>query len=390
MAEPTVTRETLRRRIGRGLRLQFYLRYPDGSVAITASTGTTTISATGLTQDSDFWLGGYAYIASSAGSALGEERKITSFSSGKIVLEHPLSIAPTAGDELEIVDMYTPALIHDAINRAIREGGKHFPDVIMNDTDLIFKEDTLTYYTSDLTTAPWRIQQVWTEQNTISEIGVATADTSTGDAPTRLLDTDKSWGDDTFNAFFISLYDGTGAGQLRTISDVIDSDDSIVIDSGTPWITNPDATSKYRIWDPNNQEIDWDRRLAIRTDAIEDPNIIYVNALAEEWLGYRMRVIYLARPAALDADSDETVVPADYVFHMSMAYLFEGLMTDNRSEARRYADMADMHRDLAEEYRTKNEPQVPYATLWQEDEYGVQGTQTGRSSIIGNPLDWRR
>jgi len=53
----------------------------------------------------------------------------------------------------------------------------------------------------------------------------------------------KSWSADQFNSAYIWIYGGTGAGQVRTISDTT----STRITVSANWATNPDGTSYYTI-----------------------------------------------------------------------------------------------------------------------------------------------
>lgn len=66
---------------------------------------------------------------------------------------------------------------------------------------------------------------------------------ATSGASTTLTDTAQSWATDQFNAAYIWIYEGTGAGQVRTISDTT----ATVITVSAAWTTNPDGTSYYAI-----------------------------------------------------------------------------------------------------------------------------------------------
>ena len=72
--------------------------------------------------------------------------------------------------------------------------------------------------------------------NNLYDNGVAT-----GGSATTLTDTAKTWTADFWNGGYVYIYQGTGAGEVRTITDT--TPDTITIESGT----TPDVTSKYVI-----------------------------------------------------------------------------------------------------------------------------------------------
>jgi len=71
-----------------------------------------------------------------------------------------------------------------------------------------------------------------------------------GGASTITLDTGASASDDAYNTMLVYIESGTGAGQERTISDYVGS--TKVATVSLAWSTNPDATSVFRITDPNS------------------------------------------------------------------------------------------------------------------------------------------
>lgn len=79
------------------------------------------------------------------------------------------------------------------------------------------------------------------ERGTIQSSGTATSATST-----TLCDTaNTAIVDDAFNAYYIRIVYGTGAGQSRLISDTATSGSTITV--STAWTTNPTSSSKYEI-----------------------------------------------------------------------------------------------------------------------------------------------
>lgn len=69
-----------------------------------------------------------------------------------------------------------------------------------------------------------------------------TADAGGGD--NELVDATKSWGVNDYQNYYVRITYGTGVGQYRLIS----SNDGTTLTLSTNWTTNPDATSKYEIF----------------------------------------------------------------------------------------------------------------------------------------------
>jgi len=68
-----------------------------------------------------------------------------------------------------------------------------------------------------------------------------TADAGAGND--ELDDATKDWAVDQFNGAYVWIYNGTGEGQVREISDTTATKLTVTV----AWATNPDATSKYAI-----------------------------------------------------------------------------------------------------------------------------------------------
>jgi len=101
-----------------------------------------------------------------------------------------------------------------------------------------------TYYTEDADppSSPVTDSYIFASCNEID--GQAARGTAQGGSSTTIqLASGETLGDDALNGTDILIYEGTGAGQLREVTDYVGATDTATI---TPaWSTIPDATSKY-------------------------------------------------------------------------------------------------------------------------------------------------
>ena len=135
MPEPTFTRVSIRRSIGRMARLEFFMRYgsaesvrcdSDNSTATPQISFDNTDGGDGphLGQDSDFWVGSWLYDLAQA-----EERLVTiSNSSGILTLEYGFTALSSSGDSFEIWDLWPPSDVHHKISMALRNAWRMFPN----------------------------------------------------------------------------------------------------------------------------------------------------------------------------------------------------------------------------------------------------------------------
>jgi hypothetical protein len=217
------------------------------------------------------------------------------------------------------------------------------------------KEDTLKYTISGLTYVPWLVTKIWVEHNETKINGTATS----GGAST-LTDSSGKFGDVVAN-WLVSIYDGTGAGQLR----IVDSATSTQITTTVAWTTNPDSTSKYMVWDAESETVQWEQVLHARFDAKEWPTYLYFTKNFPNSLGLRIRIEYMTRPSALATDAATTPVPKEFIINKVLSILFGQKVNDNRADRTRYANLEEYRRQLAEQYRAARAFQQPDITVWQ-------------------------
>jgi hypothetical protein len=378
MAETTTTRKVLRRAIARMIKMEFFRRYQD-EVSLTGTPTSTSLASTSLTQADDFWNGGWAYIAS--GNGIGQERKITDFaaSGNALTMEYALTTVPAATDKIEILDTWSASDIHSAINRAITEWGRLFFDSV-EDRTLVMQEDKMEYDLTGLTKKVWNLRDVRVERSGNSLTGVVDS-ASDDETHVTIVDTERFNTNDQYNGYKISIYDGTGKGQVGDVVDTIAASHAVTV-TVAQFATNPAAGSKYRLWDEDKQLNDsWPLR-NWRVDAPEFPDTLSLNKLEPEYYGMRLFLRYLAQPSELTSDTSTTTVPRDFIINQALAYLHESMMHDNRADANRHANMAQYFRNLATEYRERFSPRMPGAMVQVEE-------NTGYSDDIADPLGWR-
>ncbi len=308
MAKPTTTRAQLRRAICKRLGMPFYLRYDPCGVA-DGTSSTSKLIDSSLAQPDDFWNNGWIYIATDTATGnIGVVRKIDDFvaADDALLLEYALPSAGSTGTQYEILTGFSPHEIHQAIDDALDESFPAFFNEV-EDKTVVVQEDTLEYDISALSNKPWIISDMWLERSTKSQTGIVTAAASRS-----LTDSDITFDSDIDTSWKLSIYDGTGAGQLRTVK-LLSSNTITTATGEADWTTTPDTTSKYRVWDAAEQTHDWFRLQDCHFDQGEFPSTLYLRHRPTSSYGLRISLNYATAPISLSADSDETSVPRQYV-----------------------------------------------------------------------------
>ena len=349
----TTTRAELRRAICRELHMPFARRVESGFLSVGASPAptVTTLPDANLTQESDFWTGQWWYSVTND-----EVRRITRVQADTnvLTLEYPATL-PVAGDNYEIHAVWNAIDLHSAINRAINDAFPAFFDYVTDETT-VMREDTLKYPTAGLTHAPWRIVKLWAEINDTKITGTATAGTTT------LLTNTRADFSKVTQGWLVSIYSGTGAGQLREVN-------TATATTITPTISfeiAPDTTSKYAVWNPDSQTNNWEQILHSSFDAKEFPRYIYLTKQFPSSYGLRLRIEYTHKPSVMTLDSSVTAIPTEFLINKTLSILFGQKVNDNRLDRNRYANLEEYRRQLSEQYRTLRAFQQPDITVWQQ------------------------
>jgi hypothetical protein len=365
--KPVTTLGNLRQSICGELNMKFYKRYLDHST-FTGGSPVTPID-TSLTQAPDYWNNGWLLVTS--GSNNQQVRMITDFAGGALTLERALTATPTGGT-YEILDVFSPYEVHRAINRSLNDAFPAFYDVNTDEDTLIVQEDKLTYDLTALSPRPWIPLTVEIEPGAAT-LGIVTTTSASG-----IIDSTTSFDSDINADFKVSIYGGTGAGQ---ISQVVSRTSATQLTVSSGWIPALDSTSKYAVWDATDEDDTWRWLKAVRFDQKQYPSKMYLPPGLDSWNGMRIRFQYSATPSDLTCDSDETVVPKEFVVHKAISILAGMKLNDSRVDRDRYRDLEERHAARAQLIKDREAWQPPDVTMWQE--YSGNGSQD-----LDNPLDW--
>ena len=373
MTKPTTTRAELRRMIMREVGTPFFRRFPSARTGATIDVTRTQITDVAFVQENDYWKEMWFYVVDGANA--GAVRLITDFtlSNRTLLLEYPLDATFTTSDSYEIHSRFNAFEVHDAINQAIKVGFPAFFSTVGDDT-LVMQEDTLTYDLSSLVVRPHTVHKVWVEQNSTPRLFTAVAGTAnsvTAPSGVSLTDVTAAWR--------VSIYDGTGRGQLRSVVSVAGQ----VITVSPNWTITPNTTSKMCLWNPTEETSQWYRMMAVRFDAQEYPTRMYFSRTYPKSYGMRIRLQYIAQPPDLTADASTTVIPREYVVDKALATMYASRADDNRADRQRYQMLADQKEQKAELFARKNSYRLDSQTLWLEEDRAEPGNQSS-----DNPVAW--
>jgi hypothetical protein len=375
--------------------MKFYLRYADQQVQFTQSNDTALSNnstevfyCNKLTQEEGAWNNGYIYVISTDANINGLERRISNFNADKdaLYVEWPCDTdqVPTTDDNFELVDIWPPVQIHDAINDAIRDSWRTYPDLVLDET-LVIEDNKRAYDLSALAQPPSRMMQVYVERSSNAVGGQVTTVTTSDVFGDTTIDLSTLTADSSvITDWKLSIHDGTGKGQLYSLTAASTTTQLVTGTSTSASATNPDTTSKITIWNPAEHDNNWYRFLPVRFDASEFPNTMYMQEDLSGNEGMRIRLIYLAQHQDLSADSDLTTVPKYYVINKALSILHDSLVSDNRADRRDHSGIAEHYDQLARAWAAQNPRRLPAGSVWIEPD--AHSAYNGGNSI--NPLGW--
>jgi len=333
----------IRRSIGARTGQPFFRRAGAGYMTATGGTTLTLIDTNFLLQADDYWNGQSVYVCTQQMS-----RVINDFvqTTKTISWLEPIT-AVAAGNTYEIWSQFTPIEVHNAINQALRDAWPFFFDQVT--TTLAVQEGMVNYALSSLTTTPKWLAQVWLEVPYASY--VSTADASPG-AQDYLKDADQTFTSDDVGKE-IRIYDGTSAGDVRTVSALVSSS---ILQVSEDFTTTLDATSKYRLVDVTTEQPKWVFLPYWRTDKKNTPTYLRLTAPLAGSEGLLLRLVYEAEYEALSAETDDTSCPQEYVELAAIARLYLTKATSAPpSEAKTWPVLQRSFAEAAQMFALKNQ-----------------------------------
>lgn len=370
MAENTSTLAELRRKIALELQMPFARRFSNGYLDMDANSTTQKIIDATLSQRDGFWNGGWFYRPASQEVSL-----IRSYDAANhnFQLEVPLAATPAAGDDYEIHSMFNAYEIRHAINESINEASRVWYDSVV-DESLVLVEDRLQYDMSTFVKRPWVVAKVYVENRQNVKRGVLVSATGT----TFDVESSSVMADITgsYSNYYISIYAGTGKGQLRALSGVSGAQGTVAT-----WTTTPDSTSKYAIWDSTEDINTWQLLDRYRMDNKEFPNTLYLFQRYENHYGLRLHIEYIAQPGELSAEVDTTIVPSRYIMLKAVSLLHGQRVKDVKADKETEFAESERYRELAESFMIKNLPHKPDITM-------KRPMPSSTTQLQNDPLAW--
>lgn len=372
MSESTTTLTALRRAICLELKMPFFRRYRLGYSEMDSGSSTSKVVDASLTQKDGFWNGSWFYKPDTEEVSL-----VRSFqaSDNSFILEVPMASSPSAGDDYELHEIWNALDIRHFINQAILEGGRTWAETTVDET-VILEQDKLSYTISGLSRKPWIVTKVYIENRSSvmrGSIQSATSSTFTVESSSifNSVVTASDWR--------VSIYAGTGKGQIRTLSSNTGAQGTV----SSNWTTTPDNTSKYAFWNAAEDWTSWIPLDSYTLDAKEFPDTLHLFRRMESFYGMRIRIEYLSEPLEVSAESDTTTVPKRWIIPFAVSLMMGQRMSDTKADREIYESESIRYMNMADDFRQRNAPHKPDVTL---------RSPVPRASYIpsSDPLGWRR
>jgi len=321
----------------------------------------------------DYWTNQWIYFPASGNARM----IVASALGGKISFYPALAAAPSAGDDYEILSVFSPFEIHEAINQAIMNSYPSFFETVEDDS-LVICEDKLEYDLTSISPTIGIVHEVAIERPVTRKY--TEVESATGDplVVTLLDSTDLSDVDTTWR---ISFYDGTGRGQEAAITAVGTHTVTIAVPT-----TSPVDGTKALLWDPNDEQLGWYRIKAVHFSSKQWPSYMRLYAPIYSYRGSRIRIKYSTIPSSLTAETSTTVVPSEFVVAKAISLLAKSRVGDNRVDRQRYAALEELYTKESELFKLVNYFQLPDTEIWME---GNDLPSQFIQDPDGDPLNWR-
>lgn len=359
------TRATLRHEID--TQLATVIGKPSATRTATGGS-TSTLVDTARSETDDYWNNSWLYIASTTDGAApqGEESLVADFvaATDTLTVSPGFSAAVGVGDTYELRRYFSAAMIHSAINLAIQDA-QYQLRVETEDETLVVVEDSLAY------TLPADVEHVL--RLDLLEHEVAYRGTATAGTASTLSDSSRSWGTDDLIGYEVAVYEGTGAGQYRTV----ESNTDTALTVSEDWTTNPDTTSKYVVKDV--AELGYRHRIV-------HANIVGSSLFLRQHLprGQRLIVTYVPVHTDLSTDASTTEVPKSYIVMRAVQHLMlmspATLPETLQSQAHRMHDRLELQ---VQRYLQMNKRTEVAGTYWNRGGATKQHWYQGGGLSIG-------
>jgi len=367
MAEETNTRTFLRRKICNELRMPFFRRVSPTFSTVKAGSTTTSIVDSNLTQPDGTWNGSWFFNITT-----GEVSMIRSFKADAdtFYMEKACTVVTSPADQYEIHSIWNANEIHSAINEAIRQGRRTFPETTTDET-IILQEEVMTYPVSGLSKLPWIINKVWVENNLNCYRGnVTSAAAASVTLPSVPSDLNSNWK--------ITIYAGTGAGQMRTAA--VPTGTTFAV---TAWTVVPDATSKYALFNASKELVQWQPFNGFHLDVEEFPDTLYLNDLRPSLYGMRVRLEMLAVSTELTTEASTTNIPSEYIKAKACSILHGQALSNTKADKDTHYGEYKRYMEEADAYVVRNSVHTPGTRFRTPNDMEAQRYQSN-----DNPLGW--
>lgn len=285
-----------------------------------------------------------------------------------------MASTPSTGDDYELHEIWNAVDIKHFINQAILEGGRTWAETITDET-LVLEQDKLAYSITGLSRRPWIVTKVFIENRSSVSRGMIQSATNN----TFTVESSSTFGSVvTASDWRVSIYYGTGKGQVRTLSSHTGSQGTI----SANWTTNPDSTSKYAFWNAAEDWSAWIPLDSYTTDAKEHPDNIHLYRRMESYYGMRLRIEYLSEPLELSAEADTTTIPKRWLVLYAVSLMKGQRMSDTKADRELYESESLRYLNMADDFLVRNAPHKPDVTL---------KSPMPHTTYIpnGDPLGWR-
>lgn len=341
----SITLQNLRRSIGRRIHQpyarKFGVMYGTGSAS---GSTTTLIDTTRLKEVDNYWKGTFIYFP-----ATQVVREIESFaqSSSTLTWLAPIAAGTTSSTIYELWSLITPIEIHDAANQALRNAWPWFFE-IGEEYLVAITNDGSGYSLSSLLSYPVRfLAQVHNEMLISTSTGTVTS----AGAQNVLIDSRASF-DSADVGKTIRIYDGTSAGNRRTIS-AVNSTTQITV--SVNFTATLDTTSKYLMADETEEGRGFTPRVGWEVNQPDNPARLWLGSHGWSYDGYLMRLRYAYEFPALSAETDATTCPQEFVEAATLARIYQVLLSrGHATEVPHWDAMYNLMAKTAEAYARTN------------------------------------